>query len=149
MPVIHAEKIAKFQELHEIHQGDRDVKKSAVFLLHALIGWALCGAVMGVGMRLLSIQNALLLHLFAAPVIFAVVSLSYHKRTPSARPLPVAAGFTAVVMAMDFFLVALVIEKSFAMFRSFIGTWLPFAMIFISSWRTGMSMRRPPRSAKL
>jgi hypothetical protein len=124
------------------------VKKSAIFLLHALIGWGLCGAVMGIGMRLMSLQNALLVHLFAAPVIFALVTLSYQKKVPSARPLWVAAGFTVFVMAMDFFLVAMVIQKSFAMFRSATGTWLPFGMIFMSSWRTGMSMKKTTGAAK-
>ena len=124
------------------------MRKYIVFFIHALAGWALCGAVMGVGMRLFSLQNALLLHLFAAPLIFASLSLSYHKKVPSARPLLVAAGFTVTVMAMDFFLVAMAIQKSFSMFRSFLGTWLPFGMIFMSSWRTGISMRRPPGSAQ-
>ena len=125
------------------------MKKTFVFLLHALAGWALCGAVMGIGMRLMPLQNALILHLFGAPVIFAMVSLSYHKKAPSARPLLVAAGFTVIVMAMDFFLVATVIQKSFAMFKSFLGTWLPFMMIFVSSWMTGRSMRKTSGSTKL
>jgi hypothetical protein len=125
-----------------------DLKKTIVFLLHALAGWALCGAVMGIGTLLMPLQKALLLHLFAAPVIFAMVSLSYHKKVPSARPLLVAAGFTVIVMTMDFFLIAMVIQKSFMMFKNFLGTWLPFGMIFISSWRTGRSMRKTPDSAK-
>jgi hypothetical protein len=119
------------------------MKKALVFLLHALAGWALCGAVMGIGMRLLPLQDALLLHLFAAPLIFALISLSYHKRARSAHPLLVAAGFTLFVMGMDFFLVAMVIQKSYAMFGSLMGTWMPFAMIFISSWMTGRSMKKP------
>jgi hypothetical protein len=133
-------KFTGYIETHIIFQEGPDMKKTTLFLLHALIGWALCGAVMGIGMRLMPLQNALLVHLFAAPVIFAMVTLSYHKKAPSARPLWVAAGFTVFVMAMDFFLVAMVIQKSFAMFRSTMGTWLPFGMIFISSWRTGASM---------
>ena len=124
------------------------MNKIFIFLLHALTGWALCGAVMGIGMKMLSLQNALLLHLFAAPLIFALVSLSYHRKAPSSRPVLVAAGFTAVVMAMDFFLVAWIIQKSFAMFGSFMGTWMPFAMIFISTWTTGRAMRKPRPSAK-
>jgi hypothetical protein len=93
-------------------------------------------------MRLLPLQNALLLHLFAAPLIFALVSFSYRRKAPSSEPVLVAAGFTAFVMAMDFILVAWVIQKSFAMFRSTMGTWMPFAMIFISSWMTGRSMKK-------
>jgi hypothetical protein len=129
-------------------QGNSALKTAIVFLLHALSGWALCGAVMGIGMRLMPLQNALLLHLLAAPVIFAMVTLSFHKRVTSARPVFVAAGFTVFVMAMDFFVIAMAILKSFEMFDSFLGTWLPFAMIFVSSWMTGRSMRKSPRAAK-
>jgi hypothetical protein len=118
------------------------MKKTAVFILHAFVGWALCGLVMTAGMKWLSHQNALLVHLFLAPLIFALATLSYFRRDPGARPLPVAAGFTLIVMAADFILVAAIILKSFEMFRSFLGTWLPFAMIFISSWRTGASFKR-------
>jgi hypothetical protein len=139
-------KFAKQRYNLSVSQKGPEMRKFAVFLLHALVGWALCGAVMLVGMRLLSLQNALLLHLFAAPLIFALLSLSYHKKEPSARPLLVAAGFTVIVMAMDFFLVAMVIQKSFSMFRSYMGTWLPFGMIFISSWRTGRSMKKDEKN---
>jgi hypothetical protein len=117
-------------------------KSPVVFLVHAFIGWLLCAAVMGVGMSILPLQNALLVHLFAAPLIFALVSLSFYKKAPSSPPILVAAGFTAFVMAMDFILVAWIIQKSFAMFGSFMGTWMPFAMIFVSSLMTGRSMKK-------
>jgi len=142
------EKFAKHDNRVESGRKGSEMKKSIVFLLHALAGWIGCGAVMAVGMRLLSLQDALLVHLFAAPLIFALISLSYHKKAPSAHPLPVAAGFTVIVMAMDFFLVAMVIQKSFEMFRSTMGTWVPFGTIFISSWMTGWSMKKPRDSTK-
>ena len=41
---------------------------------------------------------------------------------------------TGVVMALDVFVVAPLFEGSYAMFRSVIGTWLPFAAIFLASW---------------
>jgi len=141
--------VAKLADARHVFQEGQHMKKIPVFLLHALIGWDLCGAVMGAGMAVLSLQNALILHLFAAPLIFALVSLSFHKKAPSSEPILVAAGFTAVVVAMDFILVAWIIQKSFAMFGSYIGTWMPFVMIFTSSWMTGRSMRKAPHSAKL
>jgi hypothetical protein len=33
---------------------------------------------------------------------------------------------------MDFFVVSLMIEKSFDMFKSLIGTWIPFVLMFLS-----------------
>jgi hypothetical protein len=38
---------------------------------------------------------------------------------------------------MDLFIVALLIEKSFAMFKSILGTWLPFTLIFLATYFTG------------
>jgi hypothetical protein len=39
---------------------------------------------------------------------------------------------------MDVLVVALMIERSFEMFASPLGTWIPFALIFLSSWITGI-----------
>ena len=44
---------------------------------------------------------------------------------------------TALVILLDAGVVAPLFERSFAMFRSFIGTWLPFAAIFMGSWAGG------------
>ena len=41
---------------------------------------------------------------------------------------------TGIVLALDAIVVAPLFERSFAMFRSVIGTWLPFAAIFFASW---------------
>jgi len=38
---------------------------------------------------------------------------------------------------MDVFLVALLIERSFEMFTSLLGTWIPWALIFTSTYLTG------------
>ncbi len=40
-------------------------------------------------------------------------------------------------MVVDFFVVALLINKSLAMFASPLGTWIPFALIFTSTLVTG------------
>ena len=39
-----------------------------------------------------------------------------------------------IIIALDALVVAPLFERSFAMFRSVIGTWLPFATIFLASW---------------
>jgi hypothetical protein len=49
-----------------------------------------------------------------------------------------------VVIFMDLFLVALFIEKSFAMFTSLLGTWIPFGLIFTATYITG-SLSKPRR----
>ena len=41
------------------------------FLL-GLLGWALCGAIMFVGMAITDIQTTLILHAIGAPIIFSL-----------------------------------------------------------------------------
>lgn len=52
-------------------------------------------------------------------------------------PLQTAVAFVGFVMAMDFFIVALLINRSLEMFASVLGTWIPFALIFASTYLTG------------
>jgi hypothetical protein len=40
-------------------------------------------------------------------------------------------------MIVDFIVVGLAINRSLEMFSSLLGTWIPFAMIFASTWLTG------------
>jgi hypothetical protein len=117
-------------------------KSAAVTVAYALAGWALCAATMGVGMRVTSLENALSVHAVAAPVLFAALSYFYYRRQTSWPPVYAATAFLGVVMFMDVFVVALLIERSFAMFESVLGTWLPFLLIFVSSWWTGLAVRR-------
>ncbi|GAI77113.1 unnamed protein product [marine sediment metagenome] len=46
-----------------------NIRKLIIILVHALIGWALCGATMGIGMVITSIENTLIIHAIAAPII--------------------------------------------------------------------------------
>jgi hypothetical protein len=112
-------------------------KKTIIILAHAFIGWMLCAATMGIGMSLTSLNNALIIHAIAAPVFFAGISLVYFRKFNYTAPLQTAIIFIAFVIAMDFFLVAMVINRSFEMFTSLLGTWIPFALIFISTYLTG------------
>jgi hypothetical protein len=122
------------------------VARIAFAIAHGIAGWALCGATMGVAMAVTDPGRALLIHALAAPVLFAAVSFLYFKRIDAFSPLRTAVTFLAVVMAMDFFVVALIIERSLAMFGSLTGTWLPFTLIFLSTWLTGVALRSPRRS---
>jgi hypothetical protein len=45
---------------------------------------------------------------------------------------------TGVVVIPDACVVAPLFERSYAMFRSLIGTWIPFATIFLASWAAGI-----------
>ena len=119
-------------------ENSMNTKKTLTILVHAIVGWALCFATMGIGMATLSMNNALIFHAIAAPVFFSIVSWIYFKRFNYTTPVTTALVFVGFVIAIDFLVVALLINKSLDMFTSLIGTWIPFALIFASTYLTGL-----------
>ncbi|KPK68067.1 hypothetical protein AMJ87_12445 [candidate division WOR_3 bacterium SM23_60] len=109
-----------------------------VILVHGFIGWALCGAVMGIGPLLMSMQTTLIVHAIAAPVFFFVISLFYHRKFNYTTPFQTSLVFTGFVIFIDFFLVALIIQGNVEMFGSILGTWLPFVLIFVATYCAGL-----------
>jgi hypothetical protein len=91
---------------------------------------------MGLALSKTSVDRAVIVHAAAAPAIFALVSGIYFTYFGYSGALGTAAGFLAVVI-MDVFVVALLIQRKFTMFRSVLGTWLPFALIFASTYIVG------------
>ena len=114
-----------------------DYIKLLIVFIYAFIGWTFCGAVMFIGMAVTSEFIALIIHAIAAPIIFAVVSSYYYKKYDFTTPLETAALFVAFVVLLDFVVVALLINKSLAMFGNVLGTWIPFILIFFSTYYTG------------
>lgn len=86
-----------------------DIKILIIILIHAFIGWALCGAIMGIGMQVTSIESTLIIHAIGAPIFFVIVSLIYFKKFNYTTPFQTALIFLAFVIFMDFFIVALLI----------------------------------------
>ena len=119
--------------------------KLVTIVVHAFIGWALCAATMGIGLATIGLQNALVVHAIGAPIFFMLVSLIYFKRFNYTTPLQTALIFVGFVIAMDFFVVALLINRSLEMFASLLGTWIPFALIFIVTSITGVYTGRKPQ----
>jgi hypothetical protein len=112
-------------------------KQWLIILVHAFVVWALCGAIMFIGMSIWPMDTTLTVHAIGAPIIAAVVSLVYFKKFNYTSPLLTAVLFVGFVILVDFFLVAMIINKSFEMFQGFIGTWLPFILIFCATYITG------------
>lgn len=117
-------------------------KKIIIVLLHAFIGWMLCAATMGIGMATLTLETTLIVHASGAPIYFTVISLIYFRKYNFTAPLQTAIIFVSFVIVVDFFVVALLINRSLEMFTSLLGTWLPFALIFTSTYITGIIVRR-------
>lgn len=125
---------------HQIPCGETSMSPSkiAIILGHALVGWALCGATMGIGMAVTSTGHALVVHAILAPVFFAAVSLIYFSKFHYTTPAQTAGIFVSLVIAMDFLVVALLINRSLDMFTSLLGTWIPFVLIYTSTYLTGI-----------
>jgi hypothetical protein len=118
------------------------MKKTIMLLAHAFVLWILCGATMAAGRAAFGLATALVVHVVAAPLWAVIVSCHYFRKYPGAPLLGTAAVFLAVVVALDAGLVAPVFEKSYAMFRSLIGTWIPFTLIFLATLLTGLAPRK-------
>ena len=117
-------------------------KKNLTILLHAFIGWAICASIMGIGMQIFSMKTTLIIHAIGGPVAFLILSLIYFKKYNYTTPLLTAIAFIGFVIFMDFFLVALLIEKSFDMFKNPLGTWIPFVLIFLTTYLTGVMITK-------
>jgi hypothetical protein len=117
------------------------LSQGLVILAHAFVGWLFCGAIMMIGLSIWPPLTAQVVHAVGAPIFFGLVSWVYFTRFNYTTPLQTAAIFMGFVIVVDFFLVALVINRSLEMFTSPLGTWIPFALIFASTYLTGMSLR--------
>ncbi|HDZ27303.1 hypothetical protein LCGC14_0418270 [marine sediment metagenome] len=119
-----------------------DYAKFLVVLIYAFMGWTLCGVVMFIGTAVTTEFIALIIHAVAAPIIFAVVSSFYFKKYDLTTPLETAALFVGFFVLLDLVVVAHLINKSLAMFGNVLETWIPFALIFISTYYTGRKLEK-------
>jgi hypothetical protein len=123
-------------------------------LLYAVLGWTLCAATMGFLLAITTAGAATWIHAFAAPLIFAVIAGRYFRLRGARDPLPTAWAFVSTVALLDLAIVAGVIQHSFAMFGSIVGSWLPFLLIFLVTWAVGeitstLPWPKPPRSVPI
>ena len=125
-----------------------DRREVGILLSHAFVAWALCSATMMIGLAVTTETTALIVHAIAAPIFSAAVAWSYFRRFAFTTPFQTALVFVSFVVLVDFFLVALVIERSFEMFASPLGTWIPFTLIFLSVYFTGRRMESDGHAAQ-
>jgi hypothetical protein len=128
--------------------GAGKVREGAIIFVHALAGWALCGATMGIGMATMSMQTTLIVHAALAPVFFTALSVLYFSKFNYTTPLQTAIIFLLFVVLVDFFVVALLINRSLEMFTSPLGTWIPFGLIFLSTDSTGLIVAKGKERAE-
>jgi len=100
-------------------------------------GWAICALTMGMLLGLTRLSFAIAVHLIVAPVVFALLARRYQSADGARAPLATAITWTAMVGLLDAVLVAGVVRRDVALLESFLGFWLPLALIFVASWAVG------------
>jgi hypothetical protein len=111
-----------------------------------LSGGTICAAAIAIGFSVTTKHGALVLHAMVAPIAFAGMSWLYFKHFAYTRSLTTALLFLALVFVLDVFVVALLMEKGFAMFASALGTWASFILIVVSTWGIGTLGERPKQA---
>jgi hypothetical protein len=71
-----------------------------------------------------------------------IADLLHVTKIKYTSPLLTAEIFLAFVIAVDFFVVALLMLKSLEMFSSPLGTWISFALIFCATYLLGVNARK-------
>lgn len=111
--------------------------RALILAIFAALSWALCGSIVFIGRQFWSMETTLIIHALGVPVISFAVSWLYFTYFHYTTPLQTAVIFTLTAIFLDVIVVATFIEGSYAMFASFIGTWLPFALMFLTTYVTG------------
>ena len=124
----------------------RNFRPFAVLLVPGFLGWIACSAIIGIGMSVTSQSNTLIIHAILAPIVFALLTTLYYKRFHSTTPLQTAVISTSFVISADFLIMASLVIRSYEMFYSVLGTWIPFALIFLSTYSTGVYMTRKTKN---
>ncbi len=97
---------------------------------------------MGAEMSLLPLGTALIVHAIAAPIYFTIISLAYFTNFRHTTPLQTVSIFVGFVVLVGFIVVAPLIKKSMDRFTRSISTWIPSAMMYISTYFTGLFVQQ-------
>lgn len=117
-------------------------KSVGLIFLYAFLGWAWCGLIMGIGPLFLPMSVTLIVHALFGPAGFGILTWMYYRKNKAPKPIDLAVIFTLFVIVVDAALVAPVFVRSYAMFQSFIGTWLVFLLIFLTTLIVGQTVRK-------
>ncbi len=118
------------------------LKKVLVIAIFGLIGWGICGAIINIGRKLVGTPTTLIIHAIAVPIVFGILSFLYHRYFHYTRPLQTGLIFTGMAILLDAGIIAPLAERSYAMFASLLGTWIPFGLIFLATIAAGSIAHR-------
>ncbi len=91
-----------------------------------------------------SLTTALAVHAIVGPLLFTAIAWHYFRARGARESGSTAIIWTATVMLLDLALIAGAVQHSLAIFKSLVGTWLPFGLILMATWITGKVMSMLP-----
>jgi hypothetical protein len=106
-------------------------------LVCGLVLWGSSAAVLAMGRDIWPGEMPEAVRLATAPAIAAAATLAHKIVAPDFDAVLRAAAFTLIVAALDALVLAPLLDRSHAMFRTALGSWLPLAAIFLASYLTG------------
>ena len=109
----------------------------AIIAAHALVAWVVCGAIIAVGRQIWTMETTLIVHALGVPIVYLIASFVYFTYFSYTIPLQTATIFILSAIFLDLTVVATIIERSYAMFGSLIGTWIPFGLMFLTTYLIG------------
>lgn len=116
------------------------VQKWPVVIGFGVAVWAFCGALIALGQQYWSMDTTLIVHAIGAPIGAAFFAWLYFRFYHFTSVLVTAVTFVAVSLALDFFVVATLVERSYGMFAGVLGVWVPQGLIFSATYLTGWLM---------
>jgi len=126
-------------------------RKIIIILLHSLVGWAVCSAIIFIGRSVTTMETTFTIHAIAVPIVFGLIAWLYFGKFAYTTPLQTAAIFVGFVLLMDGGIIAPFVEKSSAMFTSILsilGMWIPLVEIFMATFLVGkLASRKTSLSA--
>lgn len=115
----------------------------------AAAAWAVCGLTFAVARVAAGVSAAIAVHLAAAPFIGAAATRLLWRRPGHPGIAATALTLAGTAAFLDAIVVAPFLERSFAMFASAAGTWIPLALIAGASAATAARLaRRAPDAAR-
>jgi menaquinone-dependent protoporphyrinogen oxidase len=112
--------------------------------LHATVGWGSCAAIMAVLLETASMSAATLWHAIVTPLLFTAIAWHYFRLPGARAPLPTALVFALIVGLLDLIVVGGLLQQSLTLFTSVSGTWLPLALVLLTTWTVGGVMTLLP-----
>ena len=109
----------------------------------SVAAWIACGLVFALARATWSVDAAVAIHLVAAPLIGATAARFIWTHSGHPGVLATAATVAGTMAVLDAIVVAPFLERSFAMFASPLGTWIPLALILAASAATAALLARP------